>query len=657
MPKTPATNPIPPEHAAPAGLRGFVRTRLAGRFGGLYFLGAVVLAAGFLLRTALLIQSVPAAGFSVGDVARIYCLGLFYDVISYLTMIAPVAVFVTFMPDRLFRSRVNRAVITGFYFLVVFITLFDIAAEWLFWYEFTSRFNFISVDYLVYSHELVGNIAESYPAKTIIACILAGTLAVVLLTRRYVLMGSRSTSTLTGRLKRGAVFLGVPLLAWGFVSNSLAETSGNRYVTELSKNGMYSFAAAFSANKIDYAHFYQTRDTDEAFTRLRQTLAGPGSRFVGPGPRDIARTVTAPGPAKRLNVILVTVESLSAEFLGVFGSHDGLTPNLDALAAEGLLFTRLYATGNRTVRGLEALAVSVPPTPGSSVVKRPDQSRLFSLPGLLRRDGYDTAFLYGGFGYFDNMSDFFSTNGCRVVDRSAMGAGEISFATIWGVCDEDLYRRALKEADAAHADGRPFFQFVMTTSNHRPFCYPQKIDIPSGSGRHGAVKYTDYALGQFLRQARTKPWFGQTIFLIVADHCANSAGKSEVPVDRYHIPALFYAPKIVPPGRCDELCSQVDLGPTLLGMLQVSYVSKFYGRDVLRDPPRRALLGTYQKLGLLTADGVLTVLAPGGGHEGFRVAPDGTQDPVDIDQGHVLDAVSYYQTADYLLRNHLQSQD
>ena len=145
---------------------------------------------------------------------------------------------------------------------------------------------------------------------------------------------------------------------------------------------------------------------------------------------------------------------------------------------------------------MEALTLALPPTPGRSLIKRPRNENLFTLGSVFRSRGYDTAFIYGGFGYFDNMNYFFGNNGYRVIDRTSPGA-DITFANVWGACDEDLFRWTMREADASFAANKPFHFFVMTTSNHRPFTYPEgKIDLPSKeSGRSGAVKYSDFAIG------------------------------------------------------------------------------------------------------------------------------------------------------------------
>src|SRR5690606_5728385 len=207
---------------------------------------------------------------------------------------------------------------------------------------------------------------------------------------------------------------------------------------------------------------------------------------------------------------------------------------------------------------------------------------------------------------------FFSGNGYRVVDQSSIPESDIHFKNAWGMADEDLYHEALRLADSDHAAGKPFLLQLMTTSNHRPYTYPDgRIDIPSGDGREGAVKYTDYAIGQFLQQARRKPWFRQTLFVFVADHTAGSAGREDLPVANYHIPLFIYAPSIVEPREFGGLASQIDLAPTLLGLLSLDYSSTFFGRNLLREDarPGRALIGNYQHLGLFDGQD-LAILSP-----------------------------------------------
>jgi phosphoglycerol transferase MdoB-like AlkP superfamily enzyme len=350
--------------------------------------------------------------------------------------------------------------------------------------------------------------------------------------------------------------------------------------------------------------------------------------------------------------VLISIESLSASFLKSFGNTENITPFLDSLTENSLVFTHLYATGTRTVRGLEALALSVPPTPGQSIVRRPGNEGLFSLADVFNEKGYESKFIYGGYGYFDNMNYFFEHNGYQVIDRSALTDDEIDYENIWGVADENLFTLALREIDKTVRHGKPAFAHIMTTSNHRPFTYPEgRIDIPSHTSREGAVRYTDYALRKFLQEASKKDWFENTVFVVTADHCASSAGKTELPIEKYHIPMLIFSPANISRGVQDRLMSQIDIGPTLLGLLNFSYSSKFFGHDIyaVREEDDHAFISTYQLLGYIKRNH-LVVLAPNKAPEVFEIGDHDSVTPV----GGVArissvaaEAISWYQAASY----------
>jgi phosphoglycerol transferase MdoB-like AlkP superfamily enzyme len=174
------------------------------------------------------------------------------------------------------------------------------------------------------------------------------------------------------------------------------------------------------------------------------------------------------------------MESMSARFMQRFGwTGPAITPNLDRLAGESLFFDRAYATGTRTVRGLEAITLSIPPTPGRSIVKRPGNENLASIGFVFRERGYDTRFICGGDGFFDNMNYFFTHNGFSIIDRDAFDESATTFGNAWGLCDEDLYTQSIADANESHRAGRPFMQLLMTTSNHRPYTFPAgRVGIP-----------------------------------------------------------------------------------------------------------------------------------------------------------------------------------
>lgn len=553
------------------------------------------------------------------------------------------------------RAGWRRGVLLTDYFLLCFLLLFIAISEWFFWDEFSARFNFIAVDYLVYTNEVLGNIRESYPIGTIILSLAAVAAIATWMNRRRLTKSAVVRPPFAARTGTAAGFFVVPVFGFLFLNSNLHKFSRNEYVNELAGNGVFEFGTAFLHNELDYYKFYRTMPDSSAFRILRDQLAAPNARFSSPELFNIERAIHDTASEKHMNVVLISVESLSADFMGVFGNQEHLTPCLDSIAQQGMLFTRLYASGTRTVRGLEALSLGITPTPGQSIVKRPHNENMFSLGSVFRSKGYEAEYIYGGYGYFDNMNYFFSHNGYRVVDREALSPRDIHYANIWGVADEDLFTLATRELDSLHAGGKNFFAHVMTVSNHRPFTYPEgRIDIPpSRQSRSGAVKYTDYAIGRFIREARSKPWFSNTLFVIVADHCAGSAGSAELPVTGYHIPLIIYSPGNIAPRRVDELTAQIDIPPTLLGILHFSYRSKFFGRDVFVPEHRRpkAFISTYQGLGYLTDDRLVIGSPVKKIREWQPDFTTGKAQEVPLTDSLVQQAIAFYQCASWLV-NH-----
>ncbi|MBF0455940.1 MAG: sulfatase-like hydrolase/transferase [Magnetococcales bacterium] len=627
------------------------------RFGTVYLFGLLFTLIAFVTRTTLLIKAWSVVDLNPLNLLAIYLVGLLFDGVTATYFVLFLVLYLIFIPDRVFNHRLHQPVFLTLFFLFLYGLVFGIVSEWIFWDEFGVRFNFIAVDYLVYTEEVLKNIWQSYPVPALLTAIfiLTGLVFHQTWKRGYLTASfNNKRTTLAGRAKQGSLFLALPILFFFLVDSSLSEISPNRYHNELAKNGVHALFSAFRNNKLDYADFYLQKEEDLILTRLRALLKSDNSHFLSDDLRDITRRVSGNGPEKRHNVIFITIESLSAEFMGKFGNQAGLTPHLDRLADESLFFSNIYATGTRTVRGMESLTLSVPPSPGRSMVKRPDNENLFSSGFVFKSKGYDTQFLYGGYGYFDNMNYFFGNNGFDIVDRAKMDDDKISHENAWGVADEDIYRRATEEADRAYGEGKPFFHFIMTTSNHRPYTYPAgRIDIPSPGGREGGVKYTDYAIHRFIEDTRSKPWFDNTLFVIISDHCAGSAGRTELPVYRYRIPFLIYQPALIKAATNDRLVSQLDVIPTVLGLLNWSYTSRFYGRDILRmrAEDERAFIGNYQKLGLIQGNN-LAILSPQNGSSFYqfdRQTEEQTTLPPQPDL--LFDAMAYYQGASILAKH------
>jgi phosphoglycerol transferase MdoB-like AlkP superfamily enzyme len=618
---------------------------LGSRQGGTLLLASSYVLLGTLLRLGFLFASAAEVSWGWPTLVALF-LGLIFDLAMAWLLTLPLGLLSAIWSWDGTTSRWLRLPLRAAWLFGAFLFVFWKISEILFWEEFGVRFNFIAVDYLVYTTEVVKNIRESYNLPLIIAVVFAVATGLFLAWRKLGFVRrweEGAAADVSSRWRDFAALLS-PLLAFLLVAyfvgrrdlkaataarSSVAErlTAGlrhmgdlqpgfpNSYDTELAKNGEYAFLAAFWANQLEWKRFYPSRP--DAVEKLRAALLSQGGEAASADPRDITRRIKPAAPARKWNVVQITIESLSAEYVGCYGSPEyqpkNLTPNLDRISRESLWFSRCYAGGTRTVRGMEALSLSIPPIPGQSVLRRAGCENLTTLGSVLRAKGYETAFLYGGDGFFDNMNYFFESNGYDVVDLPRqLARGKLpTFANAWGACDEDSFAWSLEEADRAHAAGKPFHHFVMTTSNHRPYTWPAgKID-PKLINREGGVAYTDYAIGAFLKAAQSKPWFKDTVFVIVADHCASVAGKRELEVRKYEIPLFIWSPGNIAPRKFDTMMSQIDMAPTVLGLLGVDYLTRFVGADALAPTYRpRAFISNYQKVAMLRPDGLLTVLKP-----------------------------------------------
>lgn len=562
-----------------------------------------------------------------------------------------------FLPKH--RDKIRFWLFAFVIFLYVLLILQNGLSEYFFWNEFGVKYNFIAVNYLIYTNEVIGNIMESYPVIPIFSALFLVTGVFTYFILKNSTAFITTIPSFTEKIKISIVYIGLFLVSLVAIpSLALTENSKNLFVNELQSNGLYKFYLAFQNSDLDYFKFYKTIPDDKAFAILKQ-------QFPSISEKNTIRTIQSDSAENHKNVVLITIESYSADFMKMYGNDQNITPFLDSLAQKSLQFTNLYATGNRTVRGLEAVTLCIPPTAGESVVKREDNKNKFSTGAIFKQKGYQVKFMYGGDAFFDNMRDFYSGNGYEIVDKSSFSPEEITFSNVWGVCDEDMYNKAIKVMNKESEEHKPFFNHIMTVSNHRPFTYPNnKIDIPGDvKSRDGGVKYTDYSLKKFFSMASKQPWFKNTVFVIVADHCASSAGKTELPMDKYRIPAFVYSPGIKAE-KYTQVMSQIDLMPTVFGLLHFSYESKFFGQDVLKtDYKPRAFIATYQDLGLIK-DNILTILSPKQQVKQFElelnpkkgVAPEYQiyyyekllkQERTDL----VNETVSFYQTASYLLKN------
>lgn len=609
------------------------------------------------LRVLLFWQFKPAGPVPLGEVAGVFLNGLHRDLFVAVLFTVPLLGWFLIVPDRWFTRGWHRALLGAGFLLFWLVQVFLLAAEYFFFDEFLSRFNTVAVDYLIYPQEVFINIWDDYPVVAVVlGC---GLLSAAWLVVAFKLFGRALRTPCPTRTRALALAAAVALLLALSPTISLKglKISAERVVNELANNGALSFFSAFWTRHLDYAAFYRTLPREEAFARARKLLAEPGVEFA-PEPDTLRRRIPGDPTRPRLNVVIILEESLGSEFFGCLGRPGpSLTPEMDRLAAEeGMLFTNLYATGNRTVRGLEGVLSSFPPLPGDSIVKRDLSDNVESLARVLKRDGYNTVFLYGGRGVFDGMRAYAVNNGYdRFVEQKHFG--NPTFSTIWGVCDEDLFARSIAEFRELARRDQPFFGTVLSVSNHKPYTYPKGriAEDPDARRRNHAVKYSDYALGRFFDAAKREPFWTNTVFVMVADHGARVYGRQSIPIKSYEIPMIIAGPAVVKaPSRVPHLGCSLDVGPTLLGLIGRPYESLFLGRDLLRAAPEagRALVNHNRDIGMFSRER-LVILGLKHNVEFYAGDPkraelQSLKEPSAADAEIEKDAIALFQVADDL---------
>jgi phosphoglycerol transferase MdoB-like AlkP superfamily enzyme len=497
--------------------------------------------------------------------------------------------------------------------------------------EFGFRPNRLFVEYLIYPKEVFSMLWQGHPFELIAG--VSGSIVVLIFGWWISGWVTRDLNSLRWYWRPVFAMLVVALVILGGRSTlghrglnpALVAFSTDPLVNSLPLNSCYSVLFAIRQLKYeeDPGRFYGTLPSERVVTLMREQSGRYTRDFVALEIPTLSRNMPSyQGNPK--NLVIILEESLGARFVGALGGLP-LTPNIDALRHEGWFFERLYATGTRSVRGIEAVISGFTPTPSRAVVKLDkSQSGFFTLAALLREYGYDTSFIYGGESHFDNMRSFFLGNGfSRILEQKDIE--NAAFVGSWGVSDEDLMQRANAEFIQLHREGKPFFSLVFSSSNHDPFEFPdgriQLYEQPKAT-RNNAAKYADYAVGQFFKMARQAPYWKNTVFLVIADHESRVHGADLVPISRFHIPGLILGDGIKP-RRDNRVVSQIDMGPTLLSLIGISANYPMVGRDLTQTPddwPGRAVM-QYDKNFALMEGNQVVILQPQQPAQGFLYDP------------------------------------
>jgi phosphoglycerol transferase MdoB-like AlkP superfamily enzyme len=514
-----------------------------------------------------------------GKLAEILLQGIRVDIIQFgLIALIPLLLAPILATQRLFKiwQKFTYVWVVAAIILLVFL---EVATPG-FINEYDVRPNRIFVEYLKYPNEVFSMLWRGFKIEIFSVLIAAGFTAWV--AHRYMkpwLSMPPSWSNKKLWLIWPLIFI---LTAFG-IRSSLGHRPANPAMFAITADSMVNSLVLNSGYSVVYASYSllkETKSSDIYGKMPREEIL----KLTGAKDTDIPTLTTLTPSQKRekpLNLVIILQESLGATFVESLGGVP-VTPNIERLKEQGIWFEQLYATGTRSVRGIEAVTAGFAPTPADSTVKlSKSQKNFFTLAALLEKRGYNTEFIYGGESHFDNMRSFFTGNGFNHIVEQKDYKNPV-FVSSWGVSDEDLLNKTHEQLLAHHKDGKPFFTLAFSSSNHAPFEFPDgRIELyeqPKGTDNN-AVKYADYAIGEFFKKAQSSPYWKDTVFLIVADHDIRVRGVSLVPVERFHIPGLILGADIKPL-RYKGMASQIDLPVTLLSLMGIEAQHPMVGRDL-----------------------------------------------------------------------------
>lgn len=624
-----------------------------GRYQVVLWTSAILLAGATALRLVLLLTFADTSNLTFTQWLDTFFVGLRFDVMVTMLFQIPQMLHMTLHSNRKVDTTMSRFSIHAGLVMTFGIMLFVLASEYCFFAEFDSRFNYIAFEYLVYPTEVLTNIWESYPLLPILAGITVLSVLMYLPLRKM----TRISLWIPLPWPRRYAMLGAWVLLisclWLTTGRASMKVTDNRVVNQCSGNGSWTFIENAWTSRFDYDAFYPTLDKADAQKQSASIVFGPGDEPAVNAVNPLDRYVDTGKARRNYNVVLILEESLGSDYVGILAGKKGLTPNLDRLSDKSLLFDHFYSTGNRTARALEATITGLPPIPTEAILKRDHSTNVESLARILKERGYQTRFIYGGRGLFDGMRSFMLANGFEnFVEYKDFK--NPAFSTAWGVSDDILFDRTLEELDQMHGAGMPFFATVLTVSNHQPFTYPDgKIDLPSGTGRRDhAVKFSDYAVGKFLDEAPSHPFFKDTIIVVMGDHGARVYGAQQFPLQSYRIPVWMFLPGGEQAGERNHVMScSLDIAPTILGHLGGRYRTTMFGRSALtaKAEQGRSIMQHNHDLALLENDGVMTLLSLGTEPSAYKIdfnsfdaagtAPDAN---------NIRNIVSLFQTANDL---------
>ena len=572
----------------------------------------------FLGRAALFVLYFDKIQESDASCWLTFFYGLRMDtIVTSVLLILPV-ILLTLAPTLFSRGV---ALFLKYYFLLVMAVLIYIeVATFPFIAQYDVRPNYLFVEYLVYPKEVFSMIWAEYKPELFIAFFL-------IMGFIYLYMKNFKDDVKAifeeGYIKRVWLFLPLAIILFLGIRSSFghrpanvsdAMYSSNRMLNEITKNSLHSIAYAVYVNSKNegkaISKLYGKMDIQTAIKRVEKRLNIKSLDKKFPLSR-LEKTHFKSKKSK--NLVIFLQESLGYQFVEAVGGEKGITPHLNALSREGVLFKDLYSNGTRSIRGIAGTVAGNYSVPGKGVLKRnKSQNDYFTIAKLLKPYGYYSSFIYGGESRFDNMKSWFLGNGFdEIIDESKFK--NPSFVGTWGVCDGDVVQRANEEYKKLYSQNQKFASVIFSTSNHSPFDFPDDTielieGVPKKSVKN-AIRYADFAIGKFIELAKKEDYYKDTIIVIVADHNVRVYGDDMVPVDMFQIPAIILG-EGVKPYVYEKIASQPDVLATALDLIGLDLRYPIMGHSIFSDAKQNVTLMQFHDYYALRADDKVAILRP-----------------------------------------------
>jgi phosphoglycerol transferase MdoB-like AlkP superfamily enzyme len=590
--------------------------------------------------------------------AYIFPIGLRMDLIVLCYLLFLPLALIALVPDSFLKKI--QSFFTVYFILFLSVIFFMELATLDFINQYDTRPNKLFIDYLIYPKEVVGMLLKSHLLSIFITILVMSGFVFLLIRYRKQLFEIKMTAykmkLLLFPLAAFFVFFGArsSLTSKRPINASNAIFSTDHLTNSLALNSFYTvaFAAYSLKNESSSEKMYGKMNYDEAISRVKKYMDVEPNAFTSDSIPLLHIQKADSAIDRPYNIVIILEESLGAEYVGSLGGLP-LTPEFDKLTTEGTLFTNLYATGTRSVRGIEAVVTGFLPSPSESVVKLNNaQNNFYTIASLLKQKGYDTSFIYGGMANFDNMGSFFSGNGFdKIIDEDDFDPQKSAFHATWGWSDEDVM---VKANDYFKSLGKkPFVSLVFSSSNHEPFEYPEGRIKPYDKKKntvHNAMKYADYSIGQFFKLAKKEDYYKNTIFLVIADHNTRTYGKHLVPIHKFHIPALIIGPNIPKGAKYGRLSSQIDIQPTVLSKIGMDTETPMAGRNLFRlsDSIQGRAMMQFNDVNAFRVGNDVIIMQPNKKPLQFHVEKDTIFTAVRLNENLAKDALAHVITPFYL---------